>query len=387
MGNIYEFLKERQEDMLDKLRFIVELESPSLDKELNDTIGYEISKLFEELTGGTATVIPNETYGNHYRAEWGDGDEQILVLAHFDTVWSKGTLEVMPFEVKDGKAHGPGVFDMKGGIIQGLFALHALTQLREEMGCKVVFLFNSDEEIGSPTSQKLIEEEAQKSKCVFVLEPAMSTAGALKTSRKGVGIFGLHIKGKPSHSGVDPEKGRSAISELAHQVLYLDSLTDFDLGTTVNVGVVQGGTTSNVIAAEAKADIDLRVKTDKEFERVVPLIKNLEPKTEGVSLQITGGINRPPLERTEHVTTLYETAKQLAKKHLDFDLLEKETGGGSDGNFAAPLAPTLDGLGAVGDGAHAVHEHLIISEMPLRSALLAQLIKEMSFARSSRILD
>jgi glutamate carboxypeptidase len=300
------------------------------------------------------------------------------MLAHFDTVWRKGELEKMPFRIEDGKAYGPGIFDMKGGLVQGIYALHALKSLKKEIGCKVVFLFTSDEEIGSPTSRELIEEEAKKSKCVLVLEPAMSPNGALKTSRKGVGLFHLKVTGRPSHSGIDHEKGRSAIEELARQIIYLHSLTNYGTGTTVNVGVIKGGTTSNVVAAEAEAEIDLRVRTQAEAERVIPLILGIQPQTDGTTLNITGGINRPPLERTEQVAKMYEIAKNLAKEKLGFELPEAATGGASDGNFTAPLAPTIDGLGAVGDGAHAVHEHVLISEMPVRSTLVALLLETLA---------
>ncbi|WP_236692725.1 M20/M25/M40 family metallo-hydrolase [Aneurinibacillus tyrosinisolvens] len=243
---------------------------------------------------------------------------------------------------------------------------------------KVVFLFTSDEEIGSPTSRPLIEEEAGKSKCVLVLEPSMSPNRALKTSRKGVGIFTMKIRGIPSHAGVDHEKGRSAVEELARQITYLHSLTDYDIGTTVNVGFVKGGTISNVVAAEAEAEIDLRVVTQEEVNRMLPILLNLKSRSEGTIVEVTGGMNRPPLERTEKVQRLYGIAKELAKSQIGFDLPQASTGGGSDGNFTAPLAPTLDGLGAVGDGAHAVHEHLLISEMPVRSALVALLIEQLA---------
>ncbi|MCP8615707.1 M20 family metallopeptidase [Salirhabdus salicampi] len=373
MNEVLELLTNKHDEMVERLRDIVELETPSLDKKLTDQAAKEIAKFFEQYTGGKAEFIQNEQYGNHVKGTWGEGDDQILLLAHFDTVWREGDIKRKPFEIKDGKAYGPGVFDMKGGLVQGVFALHALKELNQQAG-KVVFLFNSDEEIGSPTSQKLIEEEAKKSKAVFVLEPAMSTEGSLKTERKGVGIFEVNVKGTPAHSGIDPEKGKSAIGELASHITYLHSLTDFDKGTTVNVGVVEGGTTSNVVAASAKADVDLRVRYQSEFDRMLPLIKEIEPTTEGVEVEVNGGINRPPFERSEKVAYLANIAKQLAKDELGFELTEKATGGGSDGNFTAPIAPTLDGLGAVGDGAHAEHEHLYVSEMPKRSALVALLI-------------
>ncbi|RFU65056.1 M20 family metallopeptidase [Peribacillus glennii] len=377
MQGIVEFLTGKQQEMLQTLQQIVERESPTLDKEATDHLAEFISGLFEELTGGKADIIPNGEYGNHVRGEYGNGEDQILLLGHFDTVWQKGDIhQKVPFRVVDDIAYGPGVFDMKGGLVQGLYALHTLKELNETINKKVVFLFTSDEELGSPSSQRLIEEEAKKSSCVFVLEPALE--GALKTARKGVGIFKLRIKGRAAHAGVEPEKGLSAILELGKQIVYLHELTDYSIGTTVNVGKVSGGTTVNVIAEEAEADIDLRVKTQAEFDRIIPIIKNLPSHINDVEVTVEGGVNRPPLERTEAVAALFNTAKKLAKEHLGFSLLEKETGGGSDGNFTAPFAPTLDGLGAVGSGAHALDEHLIISEMPRRSALLALLLKEVS---------
>lgn len=378
MESVVKLLKEKEPEMVKVLKNIVEKESPTQDKKLTNRLGYEIKTLFETYTGGTTSIISNPDHGNHIRGEWGSGEKQILILAHFDTVWPKGTLSKMPCRVKDGKLYGPGAFDMKGGIVQGIFALHALTELDIKLNKKIVFLFTTDEEIGSPTSKAIIEEEAKKSEYVLVLEPAMSKEGAIKTARKGVGRFRLKVKGKPTHAGIDPEKGASAIAEIATQITYLHNLTNFKNGTTVNVGFVSGGTTSNVVAAEAVADIDLRVKTHKELARIIPLIRGICPNLEGTEVLVEGGINRPPLERTERVANLFKIAKSVANEYLNIDLTEKSTGGGSDGNFTAPFAPTLDGLGAVGDGAHAHHEHVIISELPVRSALLSLLLLEIS---------
>ncbi|MFC5604760.1 M20 family metallopeptidase [Sporosarcina koreensis] len=376
MHQIYELLEQKKETMYGYLKEIVEKESHSYDKESLDMLANWIAATFEELTGGKAEIISNDQYGNHVRGEFGEGDGQILILAHFDTVWPKGTLEKIPFQMTDGIARGPGVFDMKGGLIQGLFALHALQDLGQTLDKKVVLFFDSDEEIGNPSSKELIEKEASKSDVVFVLEPGMSKLGCLKTSRKGVGIFTIEVTGVPSHAGIDPEAGKSAIEELAHQTLYLHSLTDLELGTTLNVGKITAGTASNVVAEKAYAEVDLRVKTKEEYERVLPLILNLQPKIEGVKVEVTGGINRWPLERTEQVAEMFEKAKQIAESSLGFELTEMETGGGSDGNLTAPFAPTLDGLGAVGDGAHANHEYLVLDKMTERSALLALLLLE-----------
>lgn len=375
MKQYYEYIDQKREHMFKLLKDIVEQESPSNDKELVDQLSVWIAKIFEELTGGLTRTIENKEYGNHVIGEFGEGDSQLLIMAHFDTVWPKGTLDKMPFSVKDGIARGPGVFDMKGGLIQGLFALNAIKELGVKLDKKIVCIFDADEEIGNPTSQELIQEEAKKSDAVFVLEPGMSPAGAIKTARKGVGIFDIEVTGIPSHSGIDPEKGVSAIEELAHQTMYLHSLTDLEKGTTVNVGTFNGGTTSNVIAEKAYAEVDLRVKTNDEFDRVIPLIKGIKPKLDGANIMVNGGVNRPPLEKTEQVKQMFQMAKKLAKEHLNFELTEKETGGGSDGNLTSQFAPTLDGLGAVGDGAHANHEYLVLDEMPKRSALLAMLLE------------
>jgi glutamate carboxypeptidase len=374
MKNIYPYLEKQKEDMYAYLEEIVTKESPSHDKELVDELGKWLAKTFEKLTGGTTTTIPEATYGDHIRGEWGSGESQILILGHFDTVWPKGTINTMPFKMENGKAAGPGTFDMKGGIIQGLFALKALKELDIPMNKKVVFFFDSDEEIGNPSSRELIEKEAEKSDVVFVLEPGMSEKGSLKTSRKGVGIFNVEATGVPAHAGIDPDKGVSAIQELALQTLDIEAMNDFDTGTTFNVGKVTGGTGSNVIPEKASAEVDLRAKTQAAFDRAIETMLELKPKLEGAALHVTGGANRAPLERTDEVVSLFKTAKQLAKTYIGMELTEQETGGGSDGNLTAPLAPTLDGLGAVGDGAHANHEHLILSEMPKRSALLAMLL-------------
>lgn len=381
MHNIYELLEQKQGEMAAYLEEMVQRESPSKDKVLLDQLAAWISKSFEELTGGNATFIQNEAGGNHIRAEWGTGDKQLLIIGHFDTVWPKGTIKTMPFRVEEGKAYGPGVFDMKGGIIQGLFALHALKELKYVLDKRIVFLFNSDEEIGSPRSRKIIEEEAAKSEAAFVLEPAMGRDGNLKTFRKGAGIFDLDITGIPAHSGIDPTKGASALEELAHQIIYLHSLTDLDQGSTINVGKAEGGTAYNVVAEKASAELDLRVLNKEESDRIIPLIKHLKPKLTGTTISVTERMSRPPLERTPQVVDMYHTARAAASKYLNVDLKEQSTGGYSDGNLTALYAPTLDGLGAVGDGAHANHEHLILNEMPKRSALLAILLLEYGMSR------
>lgn len=372
METIKGMIESNSDEMLEYLRSIVEFESPSHDKEKLDKLADWISNSFKELTGGKSEIIEVEKYGNHVRCEWGEGDRQILILAHFDTVWPVGTLEKKPFRIDGDRAYGPGVFDMKGGLIQGLFALKALNQAGVRLNKKIVFFFDSDEEIGNPSSKKFIENEAKKSDYVFVLEPAID--GGLKTARKGVGIYHLSVKGIPSHAGADPEKGVSAIDELAKQIVNLHGQTDFSSGTTINVGKITGGTLANVIAEHADAEIDVRAKTAEELKRIHQLVLDLQPVNEKIELSTSGEINRMPFERTDSVIDMFEVAKNIAKNEIGFELVEKETGGVSDGNLTAPFAPTLDGLGAVGDGAHANHEYLVISQMPKRTALLAGLL-------------
>ncbi|MDJ0332982.1 M20 family metallopeptidase [Planococcus sp. S3-L1] len=376
MKKVIEQIEKNHESMLDYLKQIVEHESYSTDKEKLDVLAEWLSEAFKELVGGTTSIIKIEKYGNHVRCEWGEGPNQILILSHFDTVWPIGTLKNNPFRIEDGVAKGPGVFDMKGGLVQGLFALKALRETGIQLNKKIVFFFDSDEEIGNPTSKSFIEEEAKKSDYVFVLEPGMTLEGGIKTSRKGVGVYKLEITGIPAHSGIDPEKGVSAIDELAKQIVKLHEVTNFSTGTTINVGKISGGSATNVMAEKATADIDVRAKTASELKKIHEMIMNLKPIKDNILLKVTGEINRMPLERTDSVISMFGTAQMIAKKQIGFDLVEKETGGGSDGNLTAPFAPTLDGLGAVGDGAHANHEHLLVNHMNERCALLAGLLIE-----------
>ncbi|WP_228547506.1 M20 family metallopeptidase [Filobacillus milosensis] len=376
MKELVDLLQQREYKMVDLLEQLVKMESPSTRPDLTEKIGQFLSERFIEMTGGKVEFLESDQYSPHIRAEWGSGEGQVLIVTHMDTVWPEGTLDEMPFEIKEGKAYGPGTFDMKAGIVQALFAIQALDELEVKLDKKVVLMMTSDEELGSPTSKEYIIEEAKKSDSVFVLEPSQGEEGALKTARKGVGTFEVRIHGVPSHAGIDPEKGASAIEELAEQITYLSSLTDLEKGTTVNVGLIDGGSQKNVIAEDAHAVIDVRVQTQEEMDRVVPLIQNLKPHDSDIEISVTGGIYRPPLERTDDIERLFEKAKELAHEYLDIELIEEFTGGGSDANFTASIAPTLDGLGAVGAGAHALHEHAVVEQIPKRSALLALLLCE-----------
>lgn len=368
-----DFLRQHQEAMVRDLGEFVERESPSTDKLLLDQFADFLTD-YAVSAGGLPETIPMQETGNHVRVSWGPVGKQppILLLGHFDTVWPQGTLQEMPFQVKNGMAMGPGIFDMKSGLVQGFWAVRAV---REVAGVDrpVIFFCNSDEEIGSPTSRSLIEQEAARAAAVFVLEP--SHKGALKTARKGVGIFHAELVGRPSHAGLDPSAGVSAIEELAHLTLDLHALSNRVTGTTVNVGVVAGGTRSNVVAANARAEIDLRVVTEAEADAMTRRILSWKPHHSEVQARLTGGMNRPPMERTEATVQLFRQAQKLADE-LGFGLDEVQVGGGSDGNFCAVLGvPVLDGLGAVGSGAHARDEHVLVDDMPLRAALVTRLLE------------
>ncbi len=302
---------------------------------------------------------------------WTSGRPRVLLLGHLDTVWPRGTVARWPFAVSDGNATGPGAFDMKAGVVQGL---HALTALDDLDG--VVLLLTTDEEIGSPTSRPLIEETARGVEATLVLEPSL--AGALKTGRKGVSDYRVEIAGRAAHAGLEPEKGVNALLELAHQVLAVAALADAELGTTVTPAVAAAGTATNVVPATASFTVDSRAVSDAEQQRVDAALRGLTPVLPGAALTVHGGINRPALPETASAQ-LFRRAQRLATT-LGFGALEGRTvGGGSDGNFTAGLGiPTLDGLGAVGDGAHAEGEYVVVDAMPERAALVAALVTELT---------
>src|SRR5207249_2728499 len=298
---------------------------------------------------------------------------QLLVLGHYDTVYSTGTLAKMPFHVKGGKAYGPGTFDMKAGIVQALFALRALQHLRVQLQKRIVFLWTSDEEIGSESSRKHFEAEARRSDAVFVLEPSFGQHGLLKTARKGVGEAALIVHGRASHAGLAPQEGVNAIHELARQITRIEKWNDLHRGVTINAGIIEGGTRTNVIPERARAVLDLRALRVSDMRNLEVRLRGLRAVQAGARLEITGGFDRPPLER-KMSASLFARAQLLAKQ-MNVSLGECTAGGGSDGNFTAALGiPTLDGLGAVGDGAHSSHEHVLINTMPQRAALLAALL-------------
>jgi glutamate carboxypeptidase len=358
--------------LLELVEALVAIESPSDVPAAVNRCGGELTRRLEAI-GGQVTRVPSAAAGDHIRAGFGAGSKQILLLGHFDTVWPIGQLTRMPLKREGGRLHGPGVFDMKAGIGLAMLATRAIIDRGALDDCRIVMLWTTDEEIGSRTARALIEAEASKSDAVLVFEPSLP-GGALKTSRKGVGQFEMIARGVSAHAGLDPGKGVSAIRELARQITAIDDLQDPASGVTLTVGMVSGGTRANVVPAEARATIDARATTRADAERVQRAMRSLTPQIQGAGIEVTGGFDRPPLERTDGVVRLFDQAKAVAAE-IGIDLKEGSAGGGSDGNFTAALGvPTLDGFGAIGDGAHAIHEHVEIDALVPRAATIAGLL-------------
>ena len=371
MSQLLDYMLARQGAMARTLEQWVMLESPSSDHEAVNALGNLVARAFKGV-GATVKCLPQTAFGDHLRISWGEGDRQLLLLGHMDTVWPMGEVQHRPFRVSQDKATGPGAFDMKGGLVIALYMAQALQELGLKPAHRLVFLFNSDEEVGSLTSRPFIEEEARHSEEVLVLEPSRDSA--LVTWRKGVGRFEMEVQGVASHSGAAHERGVSAVQELAHQIIRLEAMTDYGRGTTVNVGVVEGGSKVNVRPASAWAAIDLRVLTAGEGRRMTEAILGLQPVNPETTLIISGGMNRPPWEESPASEALFERARRVGAT-LGFDLYPAGTGGGSDGNFTAALGvPTLDGLGVVGNDAHALTEWVDLTSLPRRAALLAELV-------------
>jgi glutamate carboxypeptidase len=373
---LYSSLRPRLPEMLDLLREITLLESPSTEKAPADRCcGFLADQWM--LRGGIIHILKQARRGNHLRVVWPPTANrpkgQLLVLGHYDTVYPTGSLGKMPFRIAGGKVFGPGTFDMKAGIVQALFAFEALQALKIPVAKNVIFLWTSDEEIGSESSRPIIEAEAKRSDAVFVLEPSLGPRGLLKTSRKGVGQAEIVVRGRSSHAGLNPEKGVNAIHELATQIARIERWNNLKRGVTINADIVEGGSRTNVIADHAKATLDLRAWRVSDMQALESRLRALKPVHRGAKVEITGGFDRPPLER-KHSAVLFSRAKSLAKQ-LGLRVAEAAAGGGSDGNFTGALGvPTLDGLGAVGDGAHSVAEHVLVKTMPQRAALLAALL-------------
>lgn len=369
------YFESRQEQIVQTIREFVEIESPSDDKPAADRMGAFLAGSFEAI-GGRALVHPAEDYADNLQIDFPgrDNTKPVLVLGHFDTVYPLGTLATMPCHVADDRLHGPGVLDMKSGIALMLYAIAALQSWHGALPRPVTVFLVSDEEVGSYSSRKITEALAKESAAVLVLEPA-GPCGAVKTARKGVGEYILNVKGVAAHAGLDPGKGHSAIVELARQITAVSKLNNLTQGISVNPGVIRGGTRTNVIAAEASVEIDVRIGHAKQATALDRKFRALTPFDEYCTLSIEGGINRMPMERTAGVSALYQKAQAIAKQ-IDWTLEEASVGGGSDGNFTAGMGiPTLDGMGGHGQGAHAVHEHIVISELPRRALLLAGMIE------------
>jgi glutamate carboxypeptidase len=350
--------------MLDDLAALVAVESPSADVAATGRCADVLAAIGSDVLGVDADRLDA---GGHPAVRWRfGGPTRVLLVGHLDTVWPMGTLAELPFDVRDGRATGPGVFDMKAGLVQGVHALRSLDDLDG-----VTFLVTSDEETGSLGSRALIEDEARGARAALVLEP--SADGALKTARKGVSMYGVHVRGRAAHAGLEPEKGVNALVELAHQVLALTAIARPEVGTTVTPTVARAGTVTNVVPEEASADVDVRCATPDEQQRVDAAMRSLRAVVAGADVRITGGPNRPPMPASSSAD-LFALASKLAA----FTVSGVEVGGGSDGNFTAGVGtPTLDGLGAVGDGAHARHEWADVDAMPVRAKLVADLVREL----------
>lgn len=370
------YFESRKDAMVQTIRSFVEIESPSDDKQAADRMGAFLAGAFEAV-GGHATIHRAEIFGDNLQVDFPGDDKQkpVLLLGHFDTVYPVGTLANMPCRIERDRMHGPGVLDMKSGIALMLYAIEGLKTWHGKLPRPVTVFLVSDEEVGSYSSRKITEALARQSAGVFVLEPAAGLPGSVKTARKGVGEYTLTVKGIASHAGLDPGQGHSAIVELARQITVISKLNDLKQGISVNPGVIRGGTRTNVIAAEASVGIDVRIKSAIQARGLDRKLRGLKAFDKRCKLVMEGKINRLPMERTAGVAALYEKAQALAAQ-VGWKLGEAAVGGGSDGNFTAGIGiPTLDGMGGVGDGAHAVHEHIIISELPRRALLLAGMIE------------
>lgn len=376
MAPFLRYATEKQADIIAFIRELVECESPS---DSPEAVNRFVDLLIERTKHiASFKTIKSKGYGKHLRLEFKlpgrKKHGQILGLGHSDTVWPLGALSAMPFRQANGRLWGPGVLDMKSGLAFFIYAVQALRDLDIPVLRKVVLLVVSDEEIGSKTSRVLTEAEAKRSDCVLVLEPGTGLAGNLKTARKGVGNYAIHVEGRASHAGVDFAGGASAIVEAARQIEKIAGFTDLHRGTTVNPGIITGGTRTNVVAAEARIDVDIRVARLRDAASLDRKFKSLRPFDKRCKLRIEGGLNRPPMERTKAIAALFERAKKIGTE-MDVDIEESSTGGGSDGNFTAALGvPTLDGLGGVGEGAHALNESILVDRIADRTAVLAGLL-------------
>ncbi len=368
-------VREMRDDFVSLLTALCSVESPTDQPTSQSGVHAILREAFEDL-GLEVTMIAGSGTGDHFLARSGDlgeSDPVQLLMGHSDTVWPIGTLESMPIREAEGRLYGPGTLDMKGGLTQMIFALRALRELGEVPRVRPMIFINADEEIGSPDSKPHVRRLAERAARTFVLEPALGSDGHIKTARKGVGRFSIEVRGRAAHAGLDPDSGISAIHELSHVIQKLHALNDPEMGRTVNVGVIEGGTRPNVIAARARCIVDVRITSVDDGLVIEDLISALQPTNSDVTLRISGGIEVPPLERTPRNLALWEAAKTEGSA-MGLSLDHALAGGGSDGNTTSQYSATLDGLGCVGDGAHADHEHIVIEPSLERCALLARLL-------------
>ncbi|MFZ0416630.1 MAG: M20 family metallopeptidase [Candidatus Sulfotelmatobacter sp.] len=370
------YFTEQQDRTVETIRELVEIESPSDNKKAVDHIAGFLASKFEAL-GGRTQLHRSHDFGDSLQIDFSSPTNRkpVLLLGHYDTVYPLGTLANMPCTFESGRLRGPGVLDMKSGIALMLHAIEALQAWHGDLPRPITVFLVSDEEVGSHSSRKITEALARESAGVLVLEPAAGLRGAVKTARKGVGEYALHVQGVAAHAGLDPGKGHSAILEVARQITEIAKLNNLKQGVSVNAGIIEGGTRTNVVAAEASVRLDVRIRSAKQAAGIDRKLRSLKPFDKRCKLGMTGGINRLPMERTAGVASLYKKARKIASQ-IGWDLDEAAVGGGSDGNFTAGMGiPTLDGMGGVGEGAHAVHEFIVISELPRRALLLAGMIE------------
>ncbi len=376
------FARSKQTEIIHLIQEFVECESPSDDPA---AVNRFVALAADRLAGmGRIRTFPGGRFGRHFRCEFElpglarkSNEGIILALGHSDTVWPLGTLARMPFRQEKGRLWGPGVLDMKSGLVFFIYAMRALREMDVPIRRRVVLQVNADEEVGSESSRPLTEEAGRRAAAVLVLEPGTGLEGKLKTARKGVGDYTVTVNGRASHAGVDWEAGASAVLELARQIDRIAGFTDVARGITVNPGVIAGGTRTNVVAERASAGVDIRIARAKDEAALDRKFRALAPIDKRCTIQLEGGLNRPPMERSAGVRKLFATAAPLAAK-LGIELQESSTGGGSDGNFTAAIGiPTLDGLGGIGEGAHASHESILVNRIADRTALLAMLVSEL----------
>lgn len=370
--------KKHETELFDLIEKLVMIETPTSDKAANDHISALAAELLESL-GGNVTVHPEPKYGDHVSASWAGepGTQHVFIVGHLDTVWPLGTLARMGYSERDGRLYAPGVLDMKAGIATTIVGLRILQENGLWPDREIKVLFNTDEEVGSPSSRPLVENLARGAEYALIMEPGHAGAGALKTQRKGLGEFRISVEGKASHAGAFPERGASAIHELSQKVIELQAMNDWPNGITVNAGLISGGSARNTIPAYAEATIDVRVRTVDQAKQLEEQIRSLTPVIEGTSIAVEGSFHRPPMPRTPALAKLAETLIEWSKE-IGFELTEESTGGGSDANLTAAMGvPSADGLGSKGQNPHAECENIEIGEQPNRLALFMHAVNSL----------